>query len=177
MERYREHITGDVLEIQMTGYTKLFGHNVRRAESVDIDPQHDTTYVCDISHPEGILASNAYDCFLMPNTLNHLRDLEPSLMGALRVVKPRGTILATAATLVPTTPDFLDYWRQTPMGWKEVAARVWPDCVVEVHAYGNVLSAVAAMMGLAHEELTAEELDFHDPRYPVLVGLFCRKPM
>jgi hypothetical protein len=175
MEKYRRYITGDVLEIQMTGYTKMFGENLRRSESVDVDPQHNTTYVCDLSRSAGILASNSYDCFLLPNTLNHLRELEPSLVNALRVVKPGGTILATVATLVPLTPDFLDYWRLTPAGWKQVTARVWGGCHVEVDAYGNVLSSIAAMMGLAYEELSKQELEHYDPRYPVLIGIFCQK--
>ena len=175
-EKYQQHIRGDVLEIQMTGYTQMFGHDVRWSESVDIDPQHNTTHVCDLAHSEGRLSSNRYDCFLMPNTLNHLRELELCLENALRVLKPGGTILATTATLVPLTPDFLDYWRLSPAGWKEVATRVWPGCHVSLEVYGNVLAATAAMMGLACEELMRQELDVGDPRYPVLIGLACQKP-
>ncbi len=52
-EKYQQHIRGDVLEIQMTGYTQMFGHDVRWSESVDIDPQHNTTHVCDLAHSEG----------------------------------------------------------------------------------------------------------------------------
>jgi SAM-dependent methyltransferase len=176
MERHRQRISGDVLEIQQTGYTRMFARNLRRSHSVDIDPQHGTTYVCDLAHSEGILASDTYDCFLMPNTLNHLRELELCLANALRVLKPGGVILATVATLVPLTPNFLDYWRLTPAGWKDVTARVWPQCSVGLQVYGNVLSTAAAMMGVASEELTPEELDVEDPRYPVLVGMLCEKP-
>jgi len=32
-------------------------------------------------------------------------------------------------------------------------------------------------MGIASEELTTEELDLNDRRYPVLITLFCKKPM
>src|SRR5262249_8061658 len=99
MERYRQHITGDVLEIQGTAYTKFCGHEVRRCESIDVDPQHSTTYVCDLAHSQDVLASDAYDCFLLPNTLNHLRDVTGSLRHALRVVKRGGVILATTPTL------------------------------------------------------------------------------
>ena len=175
-EKHQQCIRGDVLEIQMTGYTQMFGRNVRSSESVDMDPQHNTTHVCDLAHSEDKLSNNRYDCFLMPNTLNHLRDLEPCLQNALRVVKPGGTILATTATFVPLAPDFLDYWRLSAAGWKEVAIRVWPGCQVSLESYGNVLAATAAMMGLACEELTPEELEVRDPRYPVLIGLACQKP-
>ena len=38
-----------------------------------------------------------------------------------------------------------------------------------------LLAAVAALLGVAVEELTPAELDYEDRRYPVLVTLFCRK--
>jgi hypothetical protein len=172
----QKYITGDVLEIQQTGYTKLFGHDVRRSDSVDVDASHGTTFVCDLARSEDVLASDSYDCFLMPNTLNHLQDLESCMRQALRVIRPGGSILATVATFVPLTPDFKEFWRLTPAGWNEVVRCAWPNCDVSLTTYGNVLSAAAAMMGLAHEELTPAELDVCDPRYPVLIALGCRKP-
>jgi len=42
-------------------------------------------------------------------------------------------------------------------------------------AHGNCLTAVAAVLGLAREELTTRELDYQDDRYPVLITLFWRK--
>jgi hypothetical protein len=176
LEQNRAWITGDVLEIQMTGYTSMFGTNVRRSDSIDIDPQHGTTYVCDLASSEAVVPSNAYDCFLMPNTLHHLRNLEASLSNALRLVRPGGVLLATTTSFVPVTPDFLDYWRLTPAGWQEVTERVWRGCEIRIATYGNALAATAAMLGLAHEELSPEELDVQDPRYPVLITVFCRKP-
>src|SRR5262249_19709806 len=120
--------------------------------------------------------SLSYDCFLLPNTLSHLRDLRACLQQALRVVKPGGVILASTAAFVPLIPDGADYWRNSVAGWAEVASGVWPGCEVTVSGYGNCLAAVAAMFGLACEELTVAELEIEDPRYPVLVTLYCRKP-
>ena len=59
-------------------------------------------------------------------------------------------------------------------GWREITARVWPDCETRVESHGNCLAAAAAMYGIAVEELTAAELDATDPRYPVLVAIECR---
>jgi len=47
---------------------------------------------------------------------------------------------------------------------------------VTVESHGNCLAGVAAMLGLAREELTSAELDVAHPRYPVLVTVMCRKP-
>ena len=122
-----------------------------------------------------VVPSERYDCFLLPNTAQHLRDLEPALRHALRVVKPGGVVLASAAGFLPLIPDGPDYWRVTPDGWRIVAARVWPACDTAVESRGNCLSAIAALHGLAAEELNSSELDASDRRYPVLITIRCIK--
>ena len=176
LEANRAGVTGDVLEIQGVGYTRRFGHDLRRVDSLDIDARFEPTYVCDLANSEGLIPDDVYDCFLLPNTLQHLRDLEGCLRHALRVVKPGGSLLASAAGFIPLIPDGPDYWRLSPEGWREVLARVWVGAEIRVESHGNCLAAVGAMLGLANEELTPAELDARDPRYPVLVTVACRKP-
>jgi SAM-dependent methyltransferase len=177
LEVNRDAVTGDVLEIQSTGYTTRYGSHLRSAHSVDIDAQHKPTYRCDLAQSEGVIPSDRYDCFLLPNTLCVLRDVEGCLRQALRVVRPGGVILASTAAFVPLTPDYPDYWHLSAAGWEEITRRVWPACEVSIRSHGNCLAAVAAMLGLALEELTAPELDAADPRYPVLITIRCRKPL
>jgi hypothetical protein len=172
---HRDLIRGDVLEVQNRTYTTRFGHHLGRADTVDIVPRFAPTYLCDLARSEGIVPSAAYDCLLLPNSLQHLRDLDACLRNALRVVRPGGVILASAAGLVPLTGDTGDYWRLSPDGWREKTAAAWPDADVEVAGHGNCLSAMAAQLGLALEELSRAELDVHDPRYPVLTTVLCRK--
>jgi hypothetical protein len=176
LERERTRITGDCLEIQSPGYTKLYGQRLGATDAVDINGDHHPTYVCDLAASEGVIPSGRYDCFLLPNTLCVLRDLDGCLRQAWRVVKPGGTILASTAAFVPLTPDYPDYWHLSADGWREVTARCWPGAEVQVEGWGNCLAAVAAMLGLAHQELTDAELDVHDPRYPVLVTIRATKP-
>jgi hypothetical protein len=168
-------IHGDVLEIQVNSYTKRFGRNVARADTIDINPAFDATYTCDLAHSAGIVPSDAYDCFLLPNTLSVMRDVEGCLREALRIIRPGGTILAAGAVLGQGDAGG-DYWRLTELGWQQVAARVWPGCAVSTTSFGNCLAATAAIQGLAHEELTPAELDEYDARFPVFVGIRCRKP-
>lgn len=176
LAEHRHLITGRVLEIQNSGYTHRFGHGVRDAHTIDIVPNFSPTYVCDLAQSQRVIADASYDCFLLPNTLSVLRDIDGCLREAFRIVKPGGVILATAAGLVPLTGDAPDYWHLSAAGWREVTARVWPRAAeVRIEAHGNCLSAVAAMLGLAHEELDAAELDVTDPRFPVLVTVFCRR--
>jgi hypothetical protein len=176
LRKHADLITGSTLEIQSPGHIRLFGKNVVEAHGVDIDGSHKPTYVCDLALAEGIIPSDRYDCFLMPNTLSVLKDIEGCLRQALRVVKPGGTILASTGCLTPLVSEYPEYWHPTKAGWEIICERVWPGCEVVVEAHGNCLVAVAEMLGLSMEELTTAELDHHDPRYPVLVTIFCRKP-
>jgi SAM-dependent methyltransferase len=169
-------ITGRVLEVQVPSYTKRFGRDVVVSETVDIEDRFHPTFVCDLAKAEGVIADAAYDCVLLPNTLQHLRDLDPALNNAVRVLKPGGTLLASAAGLLRLTQADQDFWRLSPEGWRIVASRVWRDCEVDVRGWGNCLAAVAALYGLALEELSQAELEFHDERFPVLTTIRCRRP-
>jgi hypothetical protein len=84
-------------------------------------------------------------------------------------------VLATTAALGQVEQDGSDYWRLSPAGWKEVAAEVWAGHDFTIEGHGNCVTAMAALLGLALEELRQGELDAQDGRYPVLVTLFCRK--
>jgi hypothetical protein len=176
LSAHRDRIAGDVLEVQTTGHTDRFGQGVRRADTFDVDPRFSPTHLCDFAHCERVIPSQSYDCLLLPNTLPHFRELDLALAHALRVVRPGGTILASAGGLLPLTGDAPDYWRLSPDGWRERLGAAWPGTSLEVTGHGNCLAAVAAQLGLALEELTAAELDVRDPRYPVLTTICCRLP-
>ena len=169
-------ITGDVLEVQTSSYTRRFGHDLCRADTFDVLPQFSPTYLCDLAHSGEVLPTGAYDCILLPNTLQHLRELERCLAHLLRIVRPGGVILASAAGMIPLTGDVSDYWRLSPDGWREVLRREWTDGELVVTGHGNCLAAVAAQLGIAVEELSDQELDLVDPRYPVLTTIRYRKP-
>ena len=174
LQAHAGDITGTVLEIQAPAYAQRFGHALSRIDTVDIAPAFSPTFLCDLAKAD-IVPGDTYDCFLLPATLQGLEDIDACLRQALRVVRAGGVILASSATFVPLMPDVPDYWRLSAAGWLEVVKRCWPDCDVDVRAHGNCLAATASMMGLAAEELTEAELDAHDPRYPVVVTLACRK--
>jgi hypothetical protein len=173
---HRDLIRGDVLEVQTNGYTRRFGRGVSRSDTFDIVAPFNPTYLCDLSHCGDVIPSRSYDCLLLPNMLPHVRELDLALAHLRRIVRPGGAILASAAGLLPLTGDVPDYWRMSPDGWRERLAAAWPDATIEIAGHGNCLASVAAQLGLVVEELTADELDVHDPRYPVLTTIVCRPP-
>jgi hypothetical protein len=46
---------------------------------------------------------------------------------------------------------------------------------VSVQAFGNVLTCIAFLSGMAREELSARELETHDERYPLVVAVRAMK--
>jgi hypothetical protein len=176
LERHAESITGRALEIQAPSYVRMFGRGVVEAHSIDIDGSHRPTYHSDLAKADGVVPSDFYDCFVLPNTLSVFKDVEGCLRQALRVVKPGGVILASTGSMTPLVTEYPEYWHFTKAGWEVVLERNWPGCEIVVNAHGNCLVAIAEMLQLSMEELTKDELDHHDPRYPVLVTIFCRKP-
>jgi SAM-dependent methyltransferase len=176
LDAHRADITGDVIEIQQSGYTRRYGQHLRDTHSVDIDPTERPTFVCDLAASDGVIPDARYDCFLLPNTLSVFRDLEGCLRQAWRVLRPGGVLLGAGATFVPLTPDYPDFWHLSADGWREIAQRVWPDAELEIVSHGNVTAAIASLHGLAAEELHETELLATDPRYPVCVTIRARKP-
>jgi SAM-dependent methyltransferase len=171
---HAQAIHGDVLEIQAPGYVNKYGTHVTLKDSIDINPAMNPTYLCDLSTAD-VVPSDRYDCFLLPNTLSFLRDIRGCMRHMLRVVKPGGVVLAATAAMGPLQGDGMDFWRMSAEGWRALAADVWEGHDYQVEGHGNCLAVVAAMLGLAQEELTQDELEYQDDRYPSLVTLYCRK--
>jgi len=178
LDRFLAHhqhaIRGDVLEIQAPGYTNKYGTALGLKDTIDINPANRPTYLCDLAAAD-VVPTDRYDCFLLPNTLSLLRDIRSCMRHMIRVVKPGGVVLAATAAMGPLDPNGVDLWRLTQAGWQELAADVWAGHDYQVEAHGNCLAVVAAMLGLAQEELTKDELEHQDDRYPVLVTFYCRK--
>ena len=78
LDANRALITGRVLEIQVPSYTRRFGGDVSESHTVDINPAFRATYTCDLADAPQI-PTGYYDCFLAPNTFQHILDLHTAL--------------------------------------------------------------------------------------------------
>lgn len=177
--KQRAHlVTGTVLEIQRPEYATRYGHDLVRVDTVDFVDTWKPTFLADLSLPANPLPEGTYDCVLVPYTLHVIPGVENAMRHLFRALKPNGVILCTMSTFVPgEPPGDHDYWHLYAAGWQELARRCWPGHHAETFgSYGNSLSAVAAMMGIAAEELTPAELDVVDPRFPVLTSIEARAP-
>ena len=64
-----------------------------------------------------------------------------------------------------------EYWHLTQEAARHLFRERFGEDAVEVDAYGNVLSAMCALHGLASEELTRDELEHRDRDFDVIVTI------
>lgn len=172
---FRGDIRGRVLEVRDDRYTLLGGAAVTQNDIVDIDASNPrATLVADLAHAESI-PSDRYDCFVCTQTYQYVLDLDAAIATSHRILKPGGVLLATVpgiAQLDRANADG-DYWRFTPALVRAKFSAAFSS--VHVEAFGNCLTAVGVMTGLAAEELSADERDLTDVRYPLVIGVRCIK--
>lgn len=180
LARHREDVRGRVLEVKDSGYTRAFGDGrVTSFDVIDIDPTNDgATIVADLSRAEA-MPPGAYDCFILTQTLGVIFDAAGALAHARRVLKPGGVLLCTvpAAGRISYEEGLDgDFWRFTEGSIRRLFAEAFPLDAFEVTGFGNVLACAAFLYGLAPHELTRDELDAHDPYFPVVYGVRAANP-
>jgi hypothetical protein len=177
LSSHRAAIHGRVLEVQDNTYTMRFGADrVLESAVVDIDAGNPSaTLVADLQQV-GSLSPDTYDCIILTQTLHLLHRPAHCIDNCFGALRARGALLATAPSVSrvsPTYPDG-DFWRFTPAGMAELFNRHWPSDFT-VHAFGNLRTCVAFLLGEAQEELPGAALDYHDPRFPLTVAVEAHK--
>lgn len=169
-------IRGRVLEIGERLYTEKFGQGVEQSDMLHVVDHPDATYVGDLTDGETI-PSNIYDCVILTQTLHLIFDMRKAVQTLFRVLKPGGVVLCT----VPGITQIADaewndtwYWSLSKSASKKLFELAFQAGNVEVAQYGNVLSAVSFLHGLADSELKQSELDHFDEEYPVIIGIAAR---
>ena len=169
-------IRGRVLEIGDRTYTERFGGDAVTVSDVlhltGESPQ--ATIVADLTHAPQI-ADGTFDCIIITQTLQFTYAMESTVSELHRILAPGGVVLCTVPGISQISRYDMDrwgdYWRLTSLSARELFETAFPAGAVEVKAYGNVLSAVALLHGLAVSELTVEELDVRDDDYQVIVAV------
>jgi SAM-dependent methyltransferase len=165
-------IRGDVLEVRDPLYTGRYDSGITSRHVLDIDnTNRAATMIADLGQAES-LPRGRFDCFVMTQTLYLIRNPVTALRNAYDCLRPGGVLLLTTpvvARIDPTAGPAGDYWRLEPAGLETLLRASLPaDADVEVGSAGNVLVCVSTLMGIAAEELSADELHHNDPRYPVI---------
>lgn len=172
LESRRQDMRGRVLEILNSDYADKYGAAVERVEILDIDPANQqATIIADLAAADSIPTAS-FDCFILTQTLQLIYDMKSAIAHSHRILRPGGVLLVTIPAVSRLAGDgYIDYWRFTPASCARLFGEVFGAEQVRISAYGNVLSAVAFLEGMASEELSKRELDVIDERYPVLLTI------
>ena len=175
LERHGSDIRGRALELGDPFYIQKFGGN--RVEQTDVlhvvagNPQ--ATIIADLTDAPHI-PSDCFDCIIFTQSLQMIVDMKAALRTLYRILKPGGVLLITSAGLSKIgrrlgRDDWGEYFHLTTQGLEVLLGETCPNADVRVDSFGNVLSAMCYLHGLATEELTKEELDYRDEDIEMLV--------
>lgn len=177
LSTHAESIRGRVAEIGDDRYARSFGGDrIQGCEILDFDEHNPRCTVrMDLAQPASA-PENQFDCILCIQTLFEIYDCAAAAASLFKMLKPGGVLLVTVPGISQRVPPAMlgsggDWWRFTAQSAERLFANVFCGSRVTVQTYGNVLSATAFLHGLVREELTREELDFHDPAYEVIVAV------
>lgn len=169
-----QDVRGRVLEIGGSHYTKLFGNGNQVISDVlhAVPGNPQATLVGDLATGEGI-PQGAFDCMILTQTFPFIYDIHSAIGHAHAALKPGGVLLATLSGISQISRYDMDrwgdYWRFTTASATRLFEGVFGSGNVSVESFGNVFVACAFLQGMAVEELTQEELDYHDPDYQVTI--------
>ena len=158
-------------------YTERYGVAVEQRDVLDIDPTNeDATIVADLAAADSV-PSDLFDCFILTQTLQYIYDLRSAVEQAHRILRPGGTLLCSvpAVSRIARLQLESEYWRLTPAGCSRLFGDAFRGGEVAVRGRGNVLTAVAFLVGMAAEELTSRELREDDPFFPLIVTVRATK--
>lgn len=166
-------ITGAVLEIDDRFYTEKFGVHISRTDILHATADNPKATVVGLLEDKGVVQSATYDCIIMTQVLQFIRNPCLALTNCHDALKPGGSILITVPGISQISryddERWGDYWRFTARGLNHlVQASLFRE--PNVKAYGNVTAACAFLRGLSAEELSDAKLWHHDQQYPLLIG-------
>lgn len=175
-------IRGRVLEAGDSRYTRKFGgEHVTHSDVLHVAPGNPAaTIVADLTRADHI-PERTFDCIVLTQTLQMIFDVQAALHHVSRILRPGGVFLLTSGGITKIArwegrDPWGEYWHFTSQSVMRLLREFFPADCVEVRSYGNVLSAVAALYGLAAEDLSRDDLSYHDPDFEVLVAARAIRP-
>ena len=176
---HADKIKGTVLEVGDSMYIDRFKEKINDYNVIHYsDVKSARGFVADLTKKETIPAAK-FDCFICTQTFNFIYDIHRAIEGAHHLLKPGGYLIATVSGIQQISKydhsRWGDYWRLTDIACTRAFGDVFGREQVKVQSFGNVLSAISALEGFASSELSREEMNHHDPAYPIIIGIIAQK--
>jgi SAM-dependent methyltransferase len=176
LAEHASDIRGTALEFRDDAYLRRFGGDALTSIdvlNVELD-YPGTTIAADLATAEHLPAER-FDCIVCTGVLQLIFDMPAAIRNLHRMLRISGVLLATVpgVTKVARGPnnEWEDHWRLTSLSARKLLGDVFGPERVEVESYGNSLSAIAFLMGLAADELKPAELEARHPDYEVLIAV------
>lgn len=178
-ERSRD-IRGRVMEIGSADYTRKFGgNNVIKADVLHaVAGNPDATIIGDLATGKGV-PPDTFDCVILTQTLHCIYDIRSAIRTCYSALKHDGVLLATIPGISQISrydmDKWGDYWRITCLTAQKMFTEVFKPEKINISAFGNVLTAISFMHGLAAEELKTKELEYRDQDYELVITIKAQK--
>ncbi len=173
LESYRSLVRGRVLEIGDNIYTLRFaGSKMSKSDILHLDDTNPkATFFGDLSNCP-TLPSDAFDCIILTQTLQYVYDAKSAIQTCYRILKPGGVLLLAVPGISPISRDaWADKWcwMFTQVSLKKMLCESFAPEDIVVQSFGNVCVAATFLYGVGVPELNQEQLNYHDPYYPIVV--------
>jgi len=175
LRTHQNDISGRVLEMGQPLYTTKFGgDDVIMSDVLNYVPGNpEATIVADLTDAPHI-PDNTFDCIVITQTLQMIFEVEKAIETIHRILKPGGVVLATSHGITKVArregvDDWGEYWHFTTQSSKKIFKRYFDEEEVMVSSYGNILTTIASLHGLAAIEIDEQSLVHNDPNFELLV--------
>lgn len=175
LAKHRHDIRGTALEFGDTYYLDMFGGSAVSAKEVfSYVPAPGATIVGDLAG-DGPLPVDRYDAIVCTQTIQMIYDVRLAVRRLASMLQPGGVLLLTTHGISKVgrhldRDGWGEYWHLTRQAAQSLFADAFPGQFT-IEAWGNVLSATAALHGLAASELSPQELDYSDRDFDVIIGV------
>ena len=178
LDAHRSDVAGHVLEIGDSNYTRRFGgQRVARSDVYDRPGNPQATLTGDLGG-DANLPRRAFDCMIVCQTLLFIYDPRRAMANMREALAPGGVLLVTVPGISQIVREDMncegDFWRFTTRSLRDLACECFDSASVEVESFGNVLTCVGFLHGLAQEDLRQEEMDACDGDFQLIVAMRAR---
>lgn len=181
LEKYREDIKGEVLEIADNTYTLKYGEDrIKKSYILHVKGWGDGVICGNLATGDGI-DNNRYDSAIVTQTLMFIYDLKKVVFNIHRMLKPGGVALVTVAGISQISrydaENWGSYWGFQRDSLKKLFEEYFKEQNITIESYGNVKTATAMLYGMCAEEISIEAFKYNDLQYPVILGIRIEKEM
>ncbi|MBF0100152.1 MAG: methyltransferase domain-containing protein [Desulfobacterales bacterium] len=175
--KYCHDIKGHVMECGDRRYTRFGGKRVKKSDVLmPLKSDSESTIIADLSSAVDI-PENTFDSIILTQVLHCVYNVRCAINTIHRILKPGGVVLVTLPSITKADQSYTwpFLWGFTFDSARRLFEEEFGSEQVEMHLYGNIVSATAFLYGLAAHEIQLKELNYLDPNFQVIIGVRAKK--